>query len=121
MISGDNERSTAATLRLIWSGVRAPAMMEVTPGRCNSQAIATIRAARDELMEQDHTVIMLFCGDVVVGRIREAIRELTKLMIVRREDRAAPRRVMKMLGDRPCDRQPVVGAGSAPDFVQDDE
>ena len=72
-------------------------------------------------MEQNHAVIVLFCRDVVVGCPLEAIGKLAELVIVRGEDRAATRCVVKVLGHGPGDREPVVGARAAPDLVQDHE
>ena len=72
-------------------------------------------------MEQNHAVIVLFCRDVVVGGPLEAIGKLAKLVIVRRKDRTATRCVVKVLGNRPGDRKPVVGARAAPDLVENHE
>ena len=67
--------------------------------------------------------LLLGHGDVVVAHARQHARQLGQLVVVGGEERlrAAARVVVQVFDDGAGDGQAVVGAGAAPDLVQDDQ
>ena len=70
-------------------------------------------------MQEDDVAVMLADRDVVIFQVGERLGEPGQLVIMGREESpgAKLRGVMNILDDRPGNRQPVVRARSAADFV----
>ena len=72
-------------------------------------------------MQEHDLVVPLLHGDVEVADAGELFFEIGQFVVVRGEESAATDRVVDVLDDAPGERQAVVGAGAAADFVEDDE
>ena len=70
-------------------------------------------------MQKDHVTLEFLHGHRGVIHPWQLARQRSQFVVVGREKRAAAVRVMQMFQRRPCDGQPVIGRGAAPDFVQD--
>ncbi len=84
-------------------------------------AVAFVRAAGDDLAQENDVVAPLAHGDVVVLRRGQEAGELGQFVIMRGEERAGAQRGVEIFRDRPRDAQAVEGARAAADFVEDDE
>ncbi len=82
--------------------------------------VRAIRAPRDDLVQEHHPVFGFADRHVVVAHPRQQVAELGQLVVVggKQGARAQARVVVDVFDHRPGDRQAVVGARAAPDFVQ---
>ena len=71
-------------------------------------------------MQKDYFTIGLADSHIVVGNTRQQISQLRQFMIMRREQgfRTQPGMVMQIFHYRPGNRNAIIGAGAAPDFIE---
>src|SRR4029077_5947666 len=79
-------------------------------------AVGAVRPTGLEAMQEHDLLPGLTHSDVEVPRMRELLGQLRQLVVVGREDRFAPDGVVQELGDRPRDRDPIVGRGAPADL-----
>ena len=84
-------------------------------------AVALVGAAGGDLVQEDDLVLPLADQHVVVAQAGQRLGELGQLVVVRGEQGPAADLVVQVLGDRPGQRDAVVGAGAAADLVEDDQ
>ena len=84
-------------------------------------AVALVRAALDDLVQEHDLVIPLPNGDVEVGEARQPAGQLGQLVVVRREQCLGTDPVVQVLDDGPREAQAVERARAAADFVEYDE
>ena len=84
-------------------------------------AVALVRAARDDLAQKNDLLVPFAHRDVEIADAAALLRELGQLVVVRREKRARPDLVVQKFRHAPCDRESVEGGCSAADFIQNDE
>src|SRR5690242_2199807 len=84
-------------------------------------AVAFVRGARDDLMEEHYLIVPFLNGDVEIANARQLIFKIGELMVMRREERAATNLVVDVFDDAPRQRKTVVRTRAAPDFVENHE
>ena len=84
-------------------------------------AVALVRAALDDLVQEHDLFVPLANGDVEVAQARQSVGQLGQLVVMRREERLCANLVVQMLDDRPRQAQAVERARAAPDLVEYDQ
>ena len=86
-------------------------------------AVALVRRAGDDLVEEGHLAVLLGHGDVEVLDARERPGQIGELVVVGGEQRLGAERgvVVDVLGHGAGDGEAVVGARASSDLVEDDE
>ena len=78
--------------------------------------VAFVGAARHDLAQPDDMIALFFDGDAEVLSSRQRLFQFVQMMVVCGEERLGAHGV-EVFGDGPGERQTVVGAGAAPDFI----
>ena len=80
----------------------------------------TIRAPRDNFVQEDNFIIRLAHGYVVITDAGQKISELSQFMIMRGKQglRSQLWVVVDVFDNSPCNGQPVISGCAAPDFIQ---
>ena len=81
-------------------------------------SVTFVGGARHDLMHEDDLVLPLADRNVQVLDARERLFEIGQLVVVRGKQRAATDVVVQVFDNTPGDRNAVVGARTAADFVQ---
>src|SRR5262249_33678329 len=86
-------------------------------------AVTPVRAAGDNLAEEDDVVLPFACGNVKVDHAWGRVGKVRQLVVVGRKERFRPCRRMcgEALRNCPRDAQTVEGGGPASDLVEHDE
>ena len=84
-------------------------------------AITATGSTGDDAVEEHDIVVVFADGDVPVGGLFESGGEVGEFMVVGSEHGSAAGFVVEEFGDCPGERNTVVGAGTASDFVEDNE
>ena len=94
-----------------------------TAEACDLDTKAVLAAPADELAKEEHAPVDLAGGDVVVLHALETPLEVIELVVVRSEEglRAPVGIVVQVLDDGPSDGDPIVGAGTTTQLVEEDE
>ena len=80
--------------------------------------IGAVGATRLEPVQEHDFLADLAHRDVEVANVLELLGELRQLVIMRRKDRLAPDAVVQALGDRPGDRDAIVGRCATADLIE---
>ena len=89
------------------------------PGHVN--AVALVGRTGHDLVQEYDLVFPFLHGHVEIHDARQRAGQVGEFVVVRGEQRAAAHVVVQVLDDRPRQRQAVVRAGAASDFVEDHE
>ena len=84
-------------------------------------AVTLVRAALDDLAQEDDLVVPLAHGDVVILDAGPGHLEFGEFVVMGGEERPRADAVVQVFRDAPRDGQAVEGRGAAADLVQDDE
>ena len=86
------------------------------------QPVRAVCAAGHDAVREDHRLTLLRHGHVVIAHARQHFSQFQQLVIVAGKEGfgAQLRMVVHIFHNRPRERESVVGAGAAPDFVQNE-
>src|SRR5579885_773250 len=85
-------------------------------------AITTPDTARRDAMQEDNPSLLVIANrHRADAQVRQLVRHHRQLMIMGGKERSRHRLIMQMFNDGARYRQSIVGAGAAPDLVEDDQ
>ncbi|KAG5734964.1 hypothetical protein E4T56_gene20429, partial [Termitomyces sp. T112] len=87
----------------------------------HGQTERAFRRTRGDFVQQHQIALPFTRADMVERQRLTRISQPRQFMIMGGKQAAAPVDPMHRLGHRPCQREAVIGAGAAPDLVEDDE
>ncbi len=80
--------------------------------------VTLVRRTLDNLVQKHHLLVLLVHRHVQIHRTSQCPTQFGQLVVVRRKQRTATHSVVQVFGDRPRQRDPVVGARAATDLVE---
>ncbi len=86
-------------------------------------AIRPVSGTRHNFVQKDHLLVRFRHCHVVIAHSREELCQLSQFMVMRgkKGERFQLWMAVQILDDRPCNRKPIIGAGTAPDLVQNQQ
>ncbi|MEY2726686.1 MAG: hypothetical protein RLZZ458_2553, partial [Planctomycetota bacterium] len=88
---------------------------------CHMNSITASGSTGDDAVEEYDIVIVFANGNVPVGGLFECGGEICEFVVVGGEHGSATSFIVEEFGDGPCKGNPIVGAGTASDFIEDYE
>src|SRR6266849_9719033 len=82
-------------------------------------AVTFVGAAGGDLLQEHHSTFALLDQDIVVSQAGKFVSQLSQLVIVRGEERAAADLIVQIFGNGPSQTHAVVGARAATDLIED--